>query len=47
VRRAGAFFSVTVQMNPHLRAAIAAIGGTPGRPSGIRALSGTTSCAAG
>jgi hypothetical protein len=26
VRRAGAFFSVTVQMNPHLRAAIAAIG---------------------
>jgi hypothetical protein len=47
VRRAGAFFSVTVQMNPHLRAAIAAIGGTPGRPTGIRALSGTTSCAAG
>jgi hypothetical protein len=26
VRRAGAFFSVTVQMNPHVRAAIAAIG---------------------
>jgi hypothetical protein len=26
VRRAGAFFSVTVQLNPHLRAAIAAIG---------------------
>ncbi|HEV8278445.1 MAG TPA: transposase [Streptosporangiaceae bacterium] len=26
VRRAGAFFSVTAQMNPHLRAAIAAIG---------------------
>jgi hypothetical protein len=25
VRRAGAFFSVTVQMNPHVRAAIAAI----------------------
>jgi hypothetical protein len=26
VRRAGAFFSVTVQMNPHVRAAIASIG---------------------
>jgi len=26
VRRAGAFFSVTVQMNPHVRAAIATIG---------------------
>src|SRR5690242_18112440 len=26
VRRAGAFFSVTVQMNPHVTAAIAAIG---------------------
>jgi hypothetical protein len=32
VRRAGAFFSVTVQMNPHVRAAIAAIGETAWTP---------------
>ena len=32
VRRAGAFFSVTVQMNPHVGAAIAAIGEDAWRP---------------
>jgi hypothetical protein len=32
VRRAGAFFSVTVAMNPHVRAAIAAIGADAWRP---------------
>jgi hypothetical protein len=32
VRAAGAFFSVTVQMNPHVRAAIAAIGEDAWRP---------------
>jgi hypothetical protein len=32
VRRAGAFFSVTVQMNPHVRAAIAAIPGAAWTP---------------
>ena len=32
VRAAGAFFSVTVQMNPHVRAAIAAIGGDAWTP---------------
>jgi hypothetical protein len=32
VRRAGAFFSVTVQMNPHVKAAIAAIGEDAWKP---------------
>jgi Transposase DDE domain group 1 len=32
VRAAGAFFSVTVQMNPHVKAAIAAIGGDAWTP---------------
>ena len=32
VRRAGAFFSVTVQMNPHVRAAVAAIGEDAWKP---------------
>ncbi len=32
VRRAGAFFSVTVQMNPHVQAAIAAIGEDAWKP---------------
>jgi hypothetical protein len=32
IRRAGAFFSVTVQMNPHVQAAIAAVSETAWRP---------------
>jgi hypothetical protein len=47
VRAAGAFFSVTVQMNPHVKAAIASIPRAPGRLSNTPAPSGMTNCAAG
>ena len=47
VRAAGAFFSVTVRMDPKVKAAIAAIPRTPGHPSAIPGRSGMTSCAAG
>jgi Transposase DDE domain group 1 len=47
VIRHGAHFSVTVPANSSVRAAIAAIPKTPGRPSGTRRPSGTTSSTAG
>ena len=46
-RQAGAYFSVTVRMDPKVRAAITAIPRTPGRRSVIPAPSGMTSSAAG
>jgi Transposase DDE domain group 1 len=47
VRAAGAYFSVTVQMNPHVQAAIAAIPRPPGPPSSTPAPFGMTSCGPG
>ena len=47
VRRAGAHFSVTAQLNPSVKAAIAAIPPAPGRRSLIPGRCGMTSWAAG
>ena len=47
VRRAGAFFSVTAQLNASVQAAIAAIPATPGRRSPTGGRCGMTSWAAG
>jgi hypothetical protein len=47
VRAAGAFFSVTVQMKPHVAAAIAAIGEDAWTPIRYPGRSGMTSSAAG
>jgi hypothetical protein len=47
VRAAGAFFSVTVQMNSHVKAAIASIAQDAWRPIQYPRPSGMTSCLAG